>query len=336
MIEKKLSKFCRDNNLYTKQFISFLLKEEFFIETKKLNKDTGKFKFTINKEKNWEKYGCLNIDEQGSSVITIYEEEMLKYLQNKNQLEEVIIKEEDKHFNQINDLKVKKEKLLSFQDKTIMFLDFESMNQNFSEAGFVITKNNKVIDKKYLIKKNLNRRRTKNSIESQKELAKNFHTSIIISDEKTIIEILKQHLKYVDCIVAHNVDSERKILMKYNLDIENIEFICTENLSTSIVDFYTFRGIKKSPNLKELSRYLNKKIHHQYIHYSFYDAVLSMKCFRKLTSMFIKHDIEDFPLKHTLKSKNGHDPYLKMSRKDKLTSKNERKRLIKEYYSSLE
>lgn len=320
MINKKdemlrITKFCNEYNFSVKKFINL------FIEQGVLIKDEIN-KFLINNEYNH--IGKQLKDKDNKIYLVLNKKETLNYINEHNLLESLFLTEDEKKFSQLTDIKSKKDRFLKFKNKTLIFLDFEAKNQEYSECGIVILKRGKIIKKDYLIDKNSSDDdKIKSTIKSQ-ELS---DVNICIDEKEILDEILKKYIKENSIIVSHNSNSEKKILQKLNIDVTNIEFICTEKFSEGFINFFSIDDKIKSPNLLELANFFELKLNLSLVHTAFYDALICYEIFNKYNEMLLLNDLKNYPLNFKIKQK-----CIKLStRKEKLEKRKMRKLYLDNY-----
>ena len=164
-------------------------------------------------------------------------------------------------------------------------------------------------------------------LEELKNNTKELKVETIVENKNKLDKILKSFLEKDSIIVSHNSNAERKILQKLNIDVSNMEFICTEKFSEGFIEFYTFDNVIKSPNLIELANFFQIKLDLKLVHTAFYDSFISYEIFRNYEKMLINYEIKDFPLKFLIKQRG-----IKiLTRKEKLEKRKERKEIKDNY-----
>lgn len=323
--EKKISKFCNDNNFSTKKFISLLLEEGIFKQTDEINEYTGKYKFEVSNTFHY--FGRYALDDNGDVYLIINEKRMLNYLKQNEFMEMVQIKEEEKYFTHLRDNLIKKERFLKIKNSKILFLDFESRNQLYSELGLILMINGKMIKEEYYIDSNVMKTE---KYKKKYEKSKRLKVETTIDSKDKLNKKLLKYIEEVDIVIGHNVNSEKKILEKEGFDITDIEFICTEKFIEGFIDFHLEKNVK-SPNLIELAEFFKLKIERSFVHNAFYDALITKQVTEKLWKVIEHTDYEKFPLSYNIKVNNKKS----LSRKEKLEKVKVRKEIKKEYKKSL-
>lgn len=315
----RITKFCNEHNFSVKKFINI------FIEQGVLNKDELNT-FSVNSK--YKNIGKQEKDVDGNFFLLINEKEVLRYISEKKLKNTLYLKDDEKKFSQLTDISSKKDRFLKLKSKTLIFLDFEAKNQEYSECGIIIAKNGKVLTKKYLIDENICDNEKIEKIVKSNELN---GVKTIKNQKEKLDVVLKKYIKENSIIVSHNSNSERKILQKLNIDVTNIEFICTEKFSEGFINFISIDNKIKSPNLLELANFFGIKLNLSLIHTAFYDSYICYEIFKKYNEMLLLNNMKDFPINFNIKQK-----CIKLStRKEKLEKKKIRKSYIENYMSNI-
>lgn len=290
MIKKKfvlLTKFCKKHNFKTNNFIDFLIIDNFIF---KINDDKNSF---ISNSK------YVKI-EKGIHIEINY---FYKYINQNDIFNQMVITEKYQiPIYKIPDLNDRKRKIIEVSSLRLLFLDFEFVNNQYYEVGFEVFQAGKRIHKGYFFEEEaynhnymlhkgvfapLNKmQEKKKSINLNKKENKKVKVNLIKRNKINLI--LEDLIKKTDFMVVHNCSSELNILNENGIEISKEFCICTANLLNSIKQFETKDGkTKLQPSLLDLALFLNIKVDTSKLHYAYYDAEITRKCFFALVEKFI-------------------------------------------------
>lgn len=261
-----ISKFAKKYNLSIKQLIMYLLENEMIKPIDTI--------FEVIDHK-------YITERDGESTILLYENKMKKKLVKENMLERLKIS--DANAETIMDIENPEEKLRRIKrasSKTLMFLDFEMGIHGIYEIGFVITKNEEIVEKGYYFLYDNPMTQSQKIKNKQKNINKQNIYYLTISTH-TFKRILLDKLKTIQYIVAHNANNERKMindLFDDNL-VAKKDVICTANISKLIY------GAERS--LIDITQDLGVSNHTP--HFALSDAEATQKIF----TIFADYTIED-------------------------------------------
>ena len=278
----RIDQYCIKHSIRTQSFVEFLIIENILFRV-------GDKIHTNNKK----------IADIKDNKIYVDEKYFYHYLNDNDNYGKIVLNSNyQKPVHKIDDIQKRMKTLIDIADKKILFLDFEFVEYNYYEVGFEVFYKGKRINKGYFFESNVyennymfeNKKFFKvKKINDKKRIIKNKKNfkEYTIESKKKINYILEQIVSDVDYIVAHQCESELKILKNNGIDIQNDKCICTATILQNIQLFFDKNGkIKLIPSLKDLIELFKIKFDSSNLHFAFYDVVATRKVFFKIVEMF--------------------------------------------------
>lgn len=268
-----VSKICGRQNLSVKRVLSFLSSEGVIPEKGKRFSDTYVYK------------NGLNIITTNLSI-RFEEHDLMCYLSNHGALPVVsMVDEMNELYDTIRDVKYRFERINAFVGGRIAFIDAEFKDGNYHEVAWEIREDGKLVEKKYFIVRDeyLNRVKFVDNKLVESTRIKRLRTGnqpFIIATRKHINYIMKNAMRSVDRIVAHNAFGERNMLLQNGIFFKKSKFFCTSKMAVD----YIFTS-DKMPSLVDLVEYYKIPINSCFLHYAHEDARIAAEIFYKMIAM---------------------------------------------------
>lgn len=272
-----VSKVCKKQNLSVRRVLDFLANKNVI---PKRSQRTHK-EFTID--------NGLKIISTGDSIRVI-EDDLMEYLDQFGAFTHVAYVDElNELYDTIIDPKFRFERINSVitPSTKISFIDAEYKNGNYHEVAWEIQIDRKVVEKKYyLVREEFLKNLKKGKMDRYHRL-KEHGVVFEIVPRKQINRIMKQMVKSIDYVVAHNAYSERQMMVKNGMWFEKSKFLCTSKMSEGYV-------FDRSPALSDLISHFSLGFNSHFTHYANEDATMASKVFYALIDSAVeKFDIKD-------------------------------------------
>lgn len=212
--------------------------------------------------------------------LRVIEDDLMNFLVEKGGLQKVLFKDElNEMFDTIEDPKFRFEKISEVSNGRLAFIDAEFRNGNYHEVAWEIREAGKVVEKHYYfvreeyIKKFKGPKTTTNY--GKVDRLQEYNQPYTILSRKHINRIMKESLRSVDYIVAHNAYGERQMLVKNGIKFEKSKYLCTSKMALGYI-------YDRSPSLGELVEYYGVNMNSCFAHFAHEDARVAAEVFYKM------------------------------------------------------
>ncbi len=210
----------------------------------------------------------------------------MDFLSEKGGLQKVLFMDElNEMLDTIEDPKFRFEKISAVANGRLAFIDAEFRNGNYHEVAWEIREAGKVVEKHYYIVREDYIKKFKGPKTSTNygkiDRLQEYKQSYTIMSRKHINRIMKNSLRTVDYIVAHNAYGERQMLVKNGIKFEKSKYLCTSKMALGHTHF-------RMPSLAELVEYYGVSMNSNFAHYAHEDARAAAEVFYTMVARAVE------------------------------------------------
>lgn len=263
--EKKfisMSRACKNKNLSVRKVLEYLTMNAI------IPKQHNKQGFLVDQP--------IDIISTGDTL-KIIEDQFISYLEDGSVLESLMYNDETTDLlDSIENPEIRFRRISeAVKGVKIAFIDAEFKDGNYHEIGYEIVIDGDVVDKGYFLESTNFKKMLKKDKLRRFNRLKEHKKTFRIMHRKHINRLLKEKLKDVKYIVAHNAYGERNVLKKNGMKFDKTKFLCTSKMTNDFV-------LGHSPALMELVDYYKIKYDSYFTHYAFEDTANDRKVFYKM------------------------------------------------------
>lgn len=206
--------------------------------------------------------------------LRVIEQDLMTFLTEKGAMPKVLFVDElNEMLDTIEDPKFRFEKISEIANGRLAFIDAEFKNGNYHEVAWEIRENGVVVDKQYfIVREDFMRGLKSNRGNIKIDRLNEFKQNYTILGRKHINRIMKEAMRSVDYIVAHNAYGERNILTKNGIKFEKSKYLCTSKMALGYI-------YDRMPSLNELVDYYDVAMNTTFAHYAHEDARAAAEVF---------------------------------------------------------
>jgi hypothetical protein len=268
-----VSRACKNKNLSVRKVLDYLTDNDIIPKSHKKKEFIIKTPFDIISTGN---------------TLRINEDQFISYLEDDDAIYDLSFNDETTELlDMVVDPEIRFKRIMEeIEGEKICFIDAEFKDGNYHEIAYEIVIDGEVIESEYFLDLKHYKQMHKKDKTSRYDRLKEHGRDFKVIHRKHINRILKNKLKDVKFIVAHNAYGERNILARNRLRYDKSKFLCTSKVSNDFV-------LNHSPSLMEMIEYYKLGYDSHFTHYAFEDTAMARKVFYRM----IEDATEKFGLK---------------------------------------